>query len=73
MDKIISSVDKPISGSQTSNITNSVNTNLIDAILVGFIVTYAINLIYGGLENMSSSRIKCYLIRNNDLNFRNLV
>jgi methyl-accepting chemotaxis protein len=55
MDKIINSIDETIADSQRSNLTKSILTTLVIALIVGFIVTFAINVIYSALKNLSSS------------------
>ncbi|MGL1959487.1 MAG: methyl-accepting chemotaxis protein, partial [Colwellia sp.] len=55
MEQVISTIETTISNSQTSNITNSAITTLIVAGIVGFIVSFAIKLIYSDLKNLSAS------------------
>ena len=55
MDGVIASIDETISASQRSNITQSLVTTVVIALIVGFIVTFAIKLIYSALKNLSTS------------------
>ncbi len=55
LDKIVITIDDSITQSQTSNITKNIITTLIVAVFLTLIVTFAINRIYSGLENLSSS------------------
>lgn len=55
MDKVIATIDDSIIESQSSNITKSAITTLVVGIIVAFIVSFAIKLIYSALKNLSSS------------------
>ncbi|MGL1959616.1 MAG: cache domain-containing protein, partial [Colwellia sp.] len=52
LDQVVSTIEETIEDSQNSNMTNSIFIILIVAIIVSVIVTFAIKLIYRGLENL---------------------